>query len=191
MILVVDNYDSFSFNLVQYVGEYGCDVVIERNDAIGVEEACRLEPRGIIVSPGPGRPEDAGISVDLIRATPCPLLGVCLGHQALGYAYGGTIVGAPTLVHGKASRIRHTGDGIFAGVPSPFWGGRYHSLLVAREGLPACFEIVAETEDGLIMGLRLKGTEVWGVQFHPESILTEGGKILIRNFLDACGGGEP
>jgi anthranilate synthase/aminodeoxychorismate synthase-like glutamine amidotransferase len=188
VIFLVDNYDSFSFNLVQYVGENGCEVVVERNDAITVDAVLRLEPRGIIISPGPGRPEHAGISVDLIRATRCPLLGVCLGHQALGYAHGGTIVGAPSLVHGKASRIRHTGAGIFANVPSPVWGGRYHSLIVAREGLPSCLQVVAETEeDGLIMGLRLAGTNVWGVQFHPESILTEGGKTLIRNFLAVCG----
>jgi anthranilate synthase/aminodeoxychorismate synthase-like glutamine amidotransferase len=190
VILVLDNYDSFSFNLVQYVGENGCDVVVKRNDEISVKEALGMDPAGVIVSPGPGRPEDAGISVDLIKAAAerCPVLGVCLGHQALGYAFGAEIVGAPELVHGKASRVTHGGSGIFRSVPSPFWGGRYHSLMVAREGLPACLEVVAETaEDGLIMGLVLSDKEVWGVQFHPESILTEDGKVLVRNFLVTCG----
>ncbi len=190
MILVLDNYDSFSFNLVQYVGEAGCDVVVKRNDEISVDEALELDPAGIIVSPGPGRPEDGGISVELIRAGAerCPILGVCLGHQALGYAFGAQIVGAPELVHGKASRVTHGGAGIFRNLPSPFWGGRYHSLMVSREGLPPCLEIVAETaEDKLIMGLVLSGTDVWGVQFHPESILTDRGKILVRNFLSLCG----
>ena len=189
MIFVLDNYDSFSFNLVQYVGETGCEVAVKRNDELTADEVLGLKPSGIIVSPGPGRPEDAGISVELIRAAAgvCPLLGVCLGHQALGYAYGGMIVGAPELVHGKASRITHAGGGLFRDVPSPFLGGRYHSLMVARDGLPACLEITAETEDGLIMALELTGKRVWGVQFHPESILTEGGKLLVRNFLEACG----
>jgi anthranilate synthase/aminodeoxychorismate synthase-like glutamine amidotransferase len=190
VILVLDNYDSFSFNLVQYVGEAGCEVVVKRNDELTVEQALGLDPAGIIVSPGPGRPEDAGISVALVRAAAqrCPVLGVCLGHQALGYACGATIVGAPELVHGKASRVTHAGAGIFRGVPSPFWGGRYHSLMVARDGLPTCLQVVAETEnDRLIMGLVLKGTDVWGVQFHPESILTQEGTVLVRNFLAACG----
>ena len=190
MILVLDNYDSFSFNLVQYVGEAGFEVVVKRNDEVTVAEALALEPLGMIISPGPGRPEDAGISVDLIRAAAdvCPLLGVCLGHQALGYAYGGTIGGAPELVHGKASRITHGGSELFQQVPNPFWGGRYHSLLVERKGLPKSLEITAETEkDKLIMGLRLTGTDVWGVQFHPESILTEEGKQLVRNFIERCG----
>jgi anthranilate synthase/aminodeoxychorismate synthase-like glutamine amidotransferase len=189
VILVVDNYDSFSFNLVQYVGECGSRVLVKRNDEITVEEALALEPRGIIVSPGPGRPEDAGISVALIRqaAEAVPVLGVCLGHQALGYAFGGTIEGAPELVHGKASQIRHHGGDLFLNVPSPFTGGRYHSLIVAREGLPAALDVTAETNDGLIMGLVLKGKPVWGVQFHPESILTGEGKTIVRNFLDLCG----
>ncbi len=189
MILLIDNYDSFSFNLVQYVGETGCEVTVVRNDALTVKEALARKPRGIIISPGPGRPEDAGISVALIRAAQdvCPILGVCLGHQALGYACGGKIVGAPTLVHGKASAVTHTGVGILEGVPSPFMAGRYHSLLVAREGLPAALEVTAETEDELIMGLKLAGREVWGVQFHPESILTEHGKRIVENFVRRCG----
>ena len=192
MILVLDNYDSFSFNLVQYVGEAGCEVVVNRNDELTAEQALGLQPRGIIISPWPGRPEDAGISVELIRraAGVCPVLGVCLGHQALGYAYGATIGGAPELVHGKASRIVHQGSALFEDVPSPFSGGRYHSLLVERDGLPACLQVTAETEaDRLIMGLRLTAAEVWGVQFHPESILTEAGAILVRNFIRRCGEG--
>lgn len=189
MILLVDNYDSFSFNLVQYVGETGREVQVVRNDAVTPEEALARKPEGIIISPGPGRPEDAGISEALIRAAQdvCPVLGVCLGHQALGHAYGGTIAGAPVLVHGKASAVTHAGTGILAGLPSPFMAGRYHSLIVAREGLPAELEIIAETEDKLIMGLKLKGREVWGVQFHPESILTEHGKLIIENFVRRCG----
>ena len=189
MILLIDNYDSFSFNLVQYAGEMGCEVIVKRNDVLSAQDALALSPAGIIVSPGPGRPEDAGISVALIRAARgvCPVLGVCLGHQAIGLAFGARIVGAPELVHGKASRVRHDGRGILAGLPSPFMAGRYHSLVVAREGLPPELDVTAETEDGLIMGLKLRGAEVWGVQFHPESILTERGKDIVRKFVDLCG----
>lgn len=189
MILVLDNYDSFSFNLVQYVGETGCEVVVKRNDAATVAEVLSLEPRGIIVSPGPGRPENAGVSVELIRqaAGKVPVLGVCLGHQALGYAYGGRVVGAPELVHGKASWISHRDGPLFEGVPNPFLGGRYHSLVVERESLPDCLEITAETEDGLVMALAHKEAPLWGVQFHPESILTDHGKRIVRNFLGLCG----
>lgn len=190
MILVIDNYDSFSFNLVQYVGETGCSVEVRRNDAISVDEALALNPDGIIISPGPGRPENAGISVSLIKAAQdvCPVMGVCLGHQALGYAFGGTITGAPELVHGKDSVITHNGQGILAGIQNPFRAGRYHSLMVARDDLPECLDIIAETEkDRLIMGLKLKGKAVWGLQFHPESILTEQGKELVGNFVAACG----
>ncbi len=189
MIFVLDNYDSFSYNLVQYVGETGCEVVVKRNDVMPVAEILQLNPAGIIISPGPGRPENAGLSVDLIRAAQdlCPVLGVCLGHQAIGYAFGGEVVGAPELVHGKDSLITHTGAGVFKEFADPFQGGRYHSLIVSREGLPDCLEIVAETKnDHLIMGLKLKGKEVWGVQFHPESILTVDGKTLIRNFIELC-----
>jgi len=194
VIIVLDNYDSFSFNLVQYIGEAGCTVEVYRNDQVTVEDLLARSPSGIVISPGPGRPENAGISVPLIRAAEdcCPILGVCLGHQALGFAYGAKIVGAPELVHGKASWVRHNGEGIFEGLPNPFSAGRYHSLIVGREDLPSCLQIVAETEkDKLIMGLKLKGREVWGVQFHPESILTEHGKLLIANFLALCGIDHP
>ena len=189
MILLIDNYDSFSFNLVQSVGETGREVQVARNDALTPAEARARGPAGIIISPGPGRPEDAGISVALVRAAQdvCPVLGVGLGHQALARAYGAAIASAPVIVHGKASPVAHGGGGILEGVPSPFMAGRYHSLVVAREGLPAELEIIARTGDGLIMGLKLKGREVWGLQFHPESILTEHGKRIIANFVRRCG----
>jgi len=186
MILLIDNYDSFTYNLVHYLGELGADVHTYRNDKITVREAAALAPAKIVVSPGPGRPGRAGISIDLMRhfAGRTPLLGVCLGHQALGQLFGGKIVPAPQIVHGKTSSIHHDGRTLFAGLPSPFAATRYHSLTVDRDSLPPCLEISAEAEDGAIMGLRHRELAVEGVQFHPESILTVEGKKLLKNFLN-------
>lgn len=189
MILVIDNYDSFTFNLVQYLGELGQELKVVRNDAITPREVGRLAPGAIVVSPGPGRPENSGIIVEVMRGYSgrIPILGVCLGLQALAFAFGGRVVPAPTLMHGKTSEIFHDGRTIFAGLPSPFPATRYHSLMVAREGLPDCLEISARTEDGIIMGLRHRSFPVEGVQFHPESILTPGGMRLLENFLSLAG----
>lgn len=188
-ILVIDSYDSFVYNLVQYLGELGADPVIVRNDALTVDEAAELEPDGVLLSPGPGRPEDAGILCAAISrfAGVVPVFGVCLGHQAIGHVYGGSVVRAPQLLHGKTSRISHGGAGVFAGLPNPLTATRYHSLVVERPGLPAVLEVTAETEDGLVMGLRHRHLDVEGVQFHPESILTESGHGLLANFLRRCG----
>jgi anthranilate synthase/aminodeoxychorismate synthase-like glutamine amidotransferase len=185
MLFVLDNYDSFTYNLVQYLGEMGEDPVVRRNDQVTVDEIERLNPERIVISPGPCTPREAGISIDLIRhfAGRKPLLGVCLGHQAIGEAFGGRVVRAPYLMHGKLSRIHHDGRTIFRGLPQDFPATRYHSLIVEREGLPDVLEISAATDDGLIMGLRHRRFPVEGVQFHPESILTEPGKALLRNFL--------
>jgi anthranilate synthase/aminodeoxychorismate synthase-like glutamine amidotransferase len=185
MILVIDNYDSFTYNLVQYLGELGCELKVFRNDAITVEEIARLSPAGIVVSPGPGRPENSGIIVEAIRllAGKIPILGVCLGHQAIGAAFGGQVISAPSLMHGKTSEIHHDGRTIFSGLDNPFRATRYHSLVVSAIGLPECLEISARTSDGVIMGLRHKALRVEGVQFHPESILTDAGKPLLSNFL--------
>lgn len=187
MILVIDNYDSFTYNLVQYLGELGAEPVVHRNDGISLDEIDALKPEKIVISPGPCTPNEAGISVPLIGrfAGKIPILGVCLGHQAIGQAFGGRVVGAPTIMHGKVSEILHDGKAIFKGLPNPFVATRYHSLVVAREDLPDCLEISAETSDGVIMGLRHKALAVEGVQFHPESILTSEGKKLLQNFLDA------
>jgi anthranilate synthase/aminodeoxychorismate synthase-like glutamine amidotransferase len=184
-VLIVDNYDSFTFNLYQYLGELGARPRGVRNDALSADEALREKPDRIVVSPGPCTPNEAGISVELIRkaAGRVPLLGVCLGHQSLGQAFGGQVVRAPRLMHGKTSQIHHDGRTLFAGLPSPFTATRYHSLIVARESLPACLEVSAWTDDGVVMGLRHREFEVEGVQFHPESILTASGKQLLRNFL--------
>lgn len=184
-VLVVDNYDSFVYNLVQYLGELGADPIVHRNDAITPDEARQLEPDAVLLSPGPGRPEDAGQLLALIDtfAGHCPVLGVCLGHQAIGQAYGAAVVSAPELMHGKTSFVAHGGAGVLAGLPDPFEATRYHSLVVARDGLPAMLEVTAETADGTIMGLRHRELAVEGVQFHPESILTVGGHDLLRNFL--------
>jgi anthranilate synthase/aminodeoxychorismate synthase-like glutamine amidotransferase len=184
-VLVVDNYDSFVYNLVQYLGELGAEPVVHRNDALTVDEALSLEPDAVLLSPGPGRPEDAGILLELIGAFAgrCPVLGVCLGHQAIGQAFGAQVVRAPELMHGKSSFVSHAGAGVLAGLPDPFEATRYHSLVVAREGLPDVLEITAETPDGTIMGLRHTALAIEGVQFHPESILTVGGHDLLRNFL--------
>jgi anthranilate synthase/aminodeoxychorismate synthase-like glutamine amidotransferase len=185
MILVLDNYDSFTYNLVQYLGELGAELKVVRNDATTVAEVRRLRPAGIVISPGPCTPREAGISVPVIRelAGEIPILGVCLGHQAIGEAFGGRVVRAPYLMHGKTSQIRHDGKTIFAGLPQDFIATRYHSLIVEKESLPGELEISATTADGLIMGLRHRKFTVEGVQFHPESVLTGTGKAMLQNFL--------
>ena len=185
-VLVIDNYDSFVYNLVQYLGELGAEPIVHRHDAITTDEAAALEPDAVLISPGPGRPEDAGMSTSIIRwaAGRIPVLGVCLGHQCIGAAWGGNVIRAPEVMHGKTSRIHHEGAGVFAGLPSPFEATRYHSLLVERSSLPEEFEVTASTEDGLVMGLRHRDLDVEGVQFHPESILTASGHDLLANFLD-------
>jgi len=186
MILLLDNYDSFTYNLAQYLGELGCDVDVRRNDKISVEEIRRRRPERIVISPGPCTPQEAGISVELIRrmAGRCPILGVCLGHQAVGAAFGGKIVRATKIFHGKTSEIRHDGKTIFRNLPQHFRATRYHSLIVERKSLPRELAISAETADGVIMGLRHRRHRIEGVQFHPESVLTEVGKLLLRNFLE-------
>jgi anthranilate synthase/aminodeoxychorismate synthase-like glutamine amidotransferase len=185
MILMIDNYDSFTYNLVQYLGELGADVRVYRNDQITVAEIQRLAPTKIVISPGPCTPTEAGISCDVIRefAGRVPLLGVCLGHQCIGEVFGGEIIRAPALFHGKTSMIYHDGKTIFRGLPRPFEATRYHSLVIRRETLPDCLELSAETDDGVIMGVRHRELLVEGVQFHPESILTREGKQLLANFL--------
>ena len=185
MLLMIDNYDSFTYNLVQYLRELGAEVEVRRNDRITLEEIRAMRPERIVLSPGPCTPAEAGICCDLIRAfgTTTPLLGVCLGHQCIGAAYGGRIVRAARLMHGKTSPIRHDGQTLFDGLPNPFEATRYHSLLIERESLPACLTISAETAEGEIMGVRHRTDPVEGVQFHPESILTQAGKALLRNFL--------
>lgn len=184
-LLIIDNYDSFTYNLVQYLGELGAEPIVHRHDAITTDEAAALEPDAVLISPGPGRPEDAGMSTSIIRwaAGRIPVLGVCLGHQCIGAAWGGNVIRAPEVMHGKTSRIHHEGAGVFAGLPSPFEATRYHSLLVERSSLPEEFEVTASTEDGLVMGLRHRDLDVEGVQFHPESILTASGHDLLANFL--------
>jgi para-aminobenzoate synthetase component II len=185
MILVIDNYDSFTYNLVQYLGELGAELTVRRNDQITVTEIESLAPERIVISPGPKTPSEAGICLDVIKTFSgrVPILGVCLGHQAIGQAFGGRVIRAPELMHGKTSLVTHDGKTIFSGLPSPFSATRYHSLIVERESLPACLEISATAPDGLIMGLRHRTMRVEGVQFHPESILTEVGKDLLANFL--------
>ena len=185
MLLMIDNYDSFTYNLVQYFGELDQDVAVYRNDEITLEKIQALRPRYIVISPGPCTPNEAGISVPLIKeyAGKVPILGVCLGHQAIGQAFGGKIVHAKEVMHGKTSAIRHDADGVFRDLPNPFSATRYHSLVIERETLPGCLEITASTDDGEIMGVRHKSLAVEGVQFHPESILTEHGHKLLANFL--------
>ena len=185
MLLMIDNYDSFTYNLVQYFGELGEDVRVVRNDAIDIAGIAALAPTHIVISPGPCTPNEAGVSVPLIRAFAgkLPILGVCLGHQAIGQALGGRIVHAGRVMHGKTSSISHAGKGVFAGLPSPFLATRYHSLAIERASLPDCLEITAESEDGEIMGVRHRQFALEGVQFHPESILTEHGHALLKNFL--------
>tara|TARA_Y100000590_G_scaffold378151_2_gene444892 strand:- start:461 stop:1039 length:579 start_codon:yes stop_codon:yes gene_type:complete len=184
-VLVIDNYDSFVYNLVQYLGELGADPQVHRHDAVTLNEVEALEPDAVLISPGPGRPEDAGVSIAVIRwaAGRVPVLGVCLGHQAIGAAWGGEVVRAPEVMHGKTSRIHHKGNGVFAGLPAPLEATRYHSLIVDRESVPEELEITATSEDGLVMGLRHRHLDVEGVQFHPESILTASGHDLLTNFL--------
>jgi anthranilate synthase/aminodeoxychorismate synthase-like glutamine amidotransferase len=187
MIVMIDNYDSFTYNLVQYFGELGAAIRVFRNDAVTVEDLRRMKPERVIISPGPGGPQDAGISCDVIRAFAgtVPVLGVCLGHQSIGYVYGGRIVRAGNLMHGKTSEIIHDGKDLFKGMPNPFTATRYHSLLIERRSLPSCLAVTARTKDGEIMGVRHKQLPVWGVQFHPESILTQEGRKILANFL-AC-----
>ena len=185
-VLVIDNYDSFVYNLVQYLGELGAEPLVHRHDDLDLAGLLALAPDAVLVSPGPGRPEDAGVSMAAIThfgAAGVPVLGVCLGHQAIGACFGGTVVRAPHVMHGKTSTITHDGRGVFAGVPSPFTATRYHSLVVDRASVPAALEVTAESEDGLVMGLRHRDLPIEGVQFHPESILTESGHDLLRNFL--------
>jgi para-aminobenzoate synthetase component 2 len=185
-ILVIDNYDSFTYNLVQYFGELGADLDVRRNDALTVEEAVALKPEKVVISPGPGTPDDAGISLELIKrlGPSTPILGVCLGHQAIGQAMGGNVIRAPRLMHGKTSLVNHEGHGVFAGLPSPLTATRYHSLIVEKESLPDCLEITAETDEGEIMGLKHTSWPLEGVQFHPESVLTDTGMQMIKNFLE-------
>ena len=186
MILMIDNYDSFTYNLVQYFGELGAKLKVYRNDALTIEQIKKMKPKKIVISPGPGRPDGAGISVEIINqlAKKIPILGVCLGHQCIGYAYGGAIVGAKHLMHGKTSMIKHDGKEIYKNIDNPFEATRYHSLVIERKSLPDCLEITAQTaDDKEIMGVRHKKYPLWGVQFHPESILTKVGKKVLDNFL--------
>ena len=186
MLLVIDNYDSFTYNLVQYLGELGADVHVHRNDALTLEQIAAWEPSAIVISPGPCTPNEAGISVPLIQrfAGKIPILGVCLGHQAIGQAFGGQIVRAERVMHGKVSPVTHDGKGVFADVPSPFTATRYHSLAIERKTMPTCLAITATADDGEVLGVRHREWSVEGVQFHPEAILTEHGHALLRNFLD-------
>ncbi len=187
MLLLIDNYDSFTYNLVHYLGELGSDVVVRRNDALNVQQAMAMRPEAILLSPGPCDPSQAGICLALVQAaaeTKLPLMGVCLGHQAIGEAFGGKVIRCHEIVHGKMGAMKHKGQGLFAGLPSPFDATRYHSLVVERQGLPDCLEITAELEDGTIMGLQHKTLPMHGVQFHPESIASEHGHKLLNNFLE-------
>jgi anthranilate synthase component 2 len=189
MILVIDNYDSFTYNLVHYLNELGAETLVHRNDALSVAEALGMKPEGVLLSPGPKTPDDAGICLTLLTAAPAdlPIFGVCLGHQAMGQAEGGKVVRAKTLMHGKTDSIHHNGAGIFKDIPSPFTATRYHSLAIDRSSLPNTLEVTAWTEDGEIMGVQHKTRPVYGVQFHPESIATECGHELLANFLEIAG----
>ncbi|MDX1386438.1 MAG: aminodeoxychorismate/anthranilate synthase component II [bacterium] len=186
MLLMIDNYDSFTYNLVQYLGELGAKLRVERNDQISISQIEKLNPQAIVLSPGPCTPNEAGICLELIERFKgsIPILGVCLGHQAIGQAFGGRVIRAKHVLHGKTSMIHHDGQGVFSGLENPFEATRYHSLIVEQEGLPACFSVSAWTEQGEIMGLRHKDFAIEGVQFHPESILTTSGKALLKNFLE-------
>jgi anthranilate synthase/aminodeoxychorismate synthase-like glutamine amidotransferase len=187
VVLVIDNYDSFTYNLVQYLGELGAKVIVRRNDEASLQELQALTHARVVISPGPGRPEQAGVSLEVIKAfgARMPVLGVCLGHQAIGLAFGGEVVRAPLPIHGKTSTVDHNGAGVFAGLSAPFQAGRYHSLVVDEKSLPNDLEITARTkEDGLIMGLRHRSLPIHGVQFHPESVLTNEGRRILRNFLE-------
>jgi anthranilate synthase component 2 len=189
MILVIDNYDSFTYNLVHYLNELGGETVVRRNDALSVQEALGMGAEAVLLSPGPCTPNEAGICLPLLRGAPenLPILGVCLGHQAIGQAYGGDVIRAKSIMHGKTSQIHHDGQGLFKGLPNPFTATRYHSLAVSRDSLPDDLEVTAWTDDGEIMGFQHKTRPVFGVQFHPESIATEGGHQLLANFLDLAG----
>ncbi|MCL6432243.1 MAG: aminodeoxychorismate/anthranilate synthase component II [Anaerolineae bacterium] len=189
MLIVIDNYDSFTYNLVQYLGELGAEPRVYRNDEVSAEELERLSPTHLVISPGPGRPEDGGVSNEAIRALAgkAAILGVCLGHQCIAHVFGGRVERAPRLLHGKTSLIYHSGEGLFAGLPRPFEATRYHSLIVTAP-LPAELEVMARTAEGEVMALRHRELHIYGLQFHPESILTEGGKKILRNFLDLKGG---
>ena len=191
-ILVLDNYDSFTYNLVQYLGELGAEPVVVRNDSMSVAELLALKPDAVLLSPGPGRPENSGVLCETITAFAgvAPVLGVCLGHQAIGHVYGAKVVSAPELLHGKTSEVHHTGEGIFAGSPSPLTATRYHSLIIERESLPAELVITAHTQDGMIMGVRHRTLDVEGVQFHPESILTTRGHDLLKVFVEKANRGK-
>jgi anthranilate synthase/aminodeoxychorismate synthase-like glutamine amidotransferase len=184
-VLVIDNYDSFVYNLVQYLGELGAEPVVHRHDELTVDAVAELAPDAILISPGPGRPEDAGVSNEVIErfAGVTPILGVCLGHQCIGQVFGGRVVRAPSVVHGKTSLVHHRGDGVLRGLPQPFAATRYHSLVVERDSMPSVLEVTAETDDGVVMAVRHRELAVEGVQFHPESILTEAGRQLLSNFL--------
>ena len=187
-VLVVDNYDSFVYNLVQYLGELGAEPIVHRDDAVSLGDVEGIDPDGILISPGPGSPADAGVSNELIRTwgERVPVFGVCLGHQCIGEVFGGTVVRAPQVVHGKTSMVHHDGRGLFEGLPDPLEATRYHSLVVDRDSVPDCLEITAWTDDGLVMGLRHRDLPIEGVQFHPESVLTDAGHDLVGNFLRAC-----
>ena len=188
-VLVIDNYDSFTYNLVQYLGELGAEVEVVRNDAESVDALLAREPDGVVISPGPGAPEQAGVSIEVVKRfgeRGVPLLGVCLGHQSIGVAFGGRVGRARRLMHGKTSEMHHSGQGVFAGLPAPFTATRYHSLVIEPEHCPDCLEVTARSEDGEIMGVRHRTLPVEGVQFHPESILTQSGKQLLANFLAVC-----
>lgn len=186
MLLIIDNYDSFTYNLVQYLGEFGCEIVVVRNDEVSIDDIGKLGPKRILISPGPGTPDTAGISLKAIAhyAHRLPILGVCLGHQAIGQHFGCKLIRAEFPTHGKASLIRNDGKGIFAGITNSFAAGRYHSLILARDSIPDSLEITAETDDGIVMAIRHKSLKIEGVQFHPESILTSHGKLLLQNFLN-------
>jgi len=192
-VLVIDNYDSFVYNLVQYLGQLGVECDVRRNDEVTVAQVGRLRPNGVLLSPGPGTPDRAGIMIDLIKkyAGEFPIFGVCLGHQAIGEAYGAVVDRAPELLHGKTSLVTHAGDGVLAGLPDPFTGTRYHSLAVLEETLPSTFEVTGRTvESGLVMAMRHRTLPLEGVQFHPESVLTQGGHLMLANWLDVCGYAE-
>jgi anthranilate synthase/aminodeoxychorismate synthase-like glutamine amidotransferase len=186
MVLVIDNYDSFTYNLVQYLGELGAEIRVKRNDEVTLDEIAAMKPAQILISPGPGRPEDAGITMEVIRrfGAETPILGVCLGHQAIGMAYGGVVCRATSPMHGKTSTVEHDGKGVFAGVGTPFQAGRYHSLIIANDSVPADLEVAARSSDGTIMAVRHRTYKVHGVQFHPESVLTDEGRRILKNFLD-------
>lgn len=187
MVLVIDNYDSFTYNLVQYLGELGAEIRVKRNDEITIGEIESIKPARLLISPGPGRPEDAGITMETIRTfgATMPILGVCLGHQAIGMAYGGVVCRAVAPMHGKTSTVEHDGRGVFAGITAPFQAGRYHSLIISNDSVPAMLEVAARTtEDGTIMAVRHRTHKVHGVQFHPESVLTDEGRRILQNFLD-------